>query len=174
MGKEHKKHKKHKHSKHKHKSKDEKYHIPIVPLKSNISPKVTVPAPSESKDKKQIGPILPSSLSNDSKSDADIIGQPNSEPNDSYGPSLPPHLVQQKRAPGPSLPSDFKIEEKNEQIDDDVSGFGPLPAELIASDSEQLFIQKQLELRADFMKRKFAGEVSLYSIYLFIFNQISF
>lgn len=172
MGKEHKKHKKHKHSKHKHKSKDEKYHIPIVPLKSNITPKVLVPSPNESKDKKPIGPILPSNLSNDSKSDADVTNKLNSEPNDSYGPSLPPHLVQQKRVPGPSLPSDFKIEEKNEPVDDDISGFGPLPADLIASDSEQLFIQKQLELRADFMKRKFAGEVCsfAYNVILIFIN----
>lgn len=176
MGKEHKKHKKHKHSKSKHKPKDEKYHIPIVPLKSNISPKITMPIPNESKDRKPIGPILPSGPSDDSKSNADVTNLQSGEPNDSYGPSLPPHLVQQKRMPGPSLPLDFKIEEKSELIDDDVSGFGPLPAELIASDSEQLFIQKQLELRANYMKRKFAGEVCtlIHGIDLVIFNQILF
>ncbi|XP_025190496.1 GPALPP motifs-containing protein 1 [Melanaphis sacchari] len=167
MGKEHKKHKKHKHSKNKHKSKDNhEYHVPIVPLKSNICPKTTS-TPNETRDTaavKSIGPVLPPNLSSTvgGKNDETVApGSATSEPNHSYGPSLPPHLVPQKRAPGPSLPSDFKIEESvvAQQIDDDISSFGPLPAELIASDSEQLFIQKQLELRAEYMKRKFAGEV---------------
>lgn len=159
MGKEHKKHKKHKHSKHKHKNKEEEYHVPIVPLKRNIQPKPLTPIVSVSKDTKPIGPVLPANLFNN-KSDESSI--PTGETNDSYGPSLPPHLVPQKRVPGPSLPLDFKIEERSEPIEDDDLGFGPLPAELIASDSEQLFIQNQLELRANYMKRKFAGEVYLF------------
>ncbi|XP_060850870.1 GPALPP motifs-containing protein 1 [Rhopalosiphum padi] len=164
MGKEHKKHKKHKHSKSKHKSKDDhEYHVPIVPLKSDVRPKSAPTADEPTKDTsavKPIGPILPSGLSNTVGGKHDETAAPG-EPNHSYGPSLPPHLVPQKRAPGPSLPLDFKIEESvvAQQIDDDISGFGPLPAELITSDSEQLFIQKQLELRAEYMKRKFAGEV---------------
>ncbi|KAE9538452.1 hypothetical protein AGLY_005551 [Aphis glycines] len=167
MGKEHKKHKKHKHSKNKHKSKDEhEYYVPIVPLKSDMRLK-SAPTADESKDTaaaKHIGPILPPGLSSTvgEKHDETVSPSPGaSEPNYSYGPSLPPHLVPQKRAPGPSLPLDFKLEESvvAQQIDDDISGFGPLPAELITSDSEQLFIQKQLELRAEYMKRKFAGEV---------------
>lgn len=156
MGKEHKKHKKHKHSKHKHKSKDEGYHVPIVPLKSEMCPKPVAADSSAKKAMQPIGPILPQALSKDGES------KPKRETNGSYGPSLPPHLVQQKRAPGPSLPLDFKIEEKTEPVDDELSGFGPLPVDLITSDSEQQFIQKQLELRAEYMKRKFAGEVSTY------------
>lgn len=159
MGKEHKKHKKHKHSKHKHKSKEEEYHIPIVPLKSSIQPKSLTPIVNISKDTKPIGPVFPSNLSYNKSDEANI---PVSKSNHSYGPSLPPHLVPQKRVPGPSLPLDFKIEE-SKQIDDGDLGFGPLPADLIASDSEQLFIQKQLELRANYMKRKFAGEVCLFN-----------
>jgi len=111
---------------------------------------------------KHIGPILPPGLSSPigGKHNETVSPSPGAgEPNHSYGPSLPPHLVLQKRAPGPSLPLDFKLEETAQQIDDEISGFGPLPAELITSDSEQLFIQKQLELRAEYMKRKFAGEV---------------
>ncbi|XP_026806696.1 GPALPP motifs-containing protein 1 [Rhopalosiphum maidis] len=164
MGKEHKKHKKHKHSKSKHKSKDDhEYHVPIVPLKSDVRPKSASTADEPTKDTasvKPIGPILPSGLSGTVGGKHDETAAPG-ESNHSYGPSLPPHLVPQKRAPGPSLPLDFKIEESvvAQQIDDDISGFGPLPAELITSDSEQLFIQKQLELRAEYMKRKFAGEV---------------
>lgn len=176
MGKEHKKHKKHKHSKNKHKSKDEEYYVPIVPLKSEIRPKPLIPTTSESKCVKPIGPTLPSSLveSDDRKSQA--TNEPNSEQNDSYGPSLPPHLVPQKRVLGPMLPSNFKIEEKSGSIDDDISGFGPLPADLITADSEQLFIQKQLELRAEYMKRKFAGEVSSYNLFtsIFIFMKYCF
>lgn len=169
MGKEHKKHKKHKHSKHKSKPKEE-YYVPIVPLKSNIQPKTLTPIVSVSKDAKPIGPILPVSLSNSKSNESSI---PDSESNDSYGPTLPPHLVPQKRVPGPSLPLDFKIEEKSEPIDDDCLGFGPLPAELIAEDSEQLFIQKQLELRANYMKRKFAGEVCLfYCIIKLLLNMV--
>lgn len=166
MGKEHKKHKKHKHSKHKHKSKDGEYHVPVVPLKSEMRLKPATPTASESKTSKPIGPILPPDLSKCSK--FDTTNEPVSEQNNSYGPSLPPHLVQQKRVPGPTLPSDFKIQDKSEQIDDDISGFGPLPAELITSDSEQQFIQKQLELRAEYMKRKFAGEVCTFILYLSI------
>lgn len=163
MGKEHKKHKKHKHSKHKHKPKGEEYYVPIVPLKSDLRAKQGTPIPSKPDGGKSIGPILPPSLSNSSSNNESItIGVPAGEQNDSYGPSLPPHLVPQKRAPGPLLPSDFKIEEKPIPDDDDISGFGPLPAELITSDSEQQFIQKQLELRAEYMKRKFAGEVCTY------------
>lgn len=167
MGKEHKKHKKHKHSKNKHKSKDEyEYHVPIVPLKSDLRSK-SAPTADELRDTaavKHIGPILPPGLSSTVGGKHDEIVSPSpgaGEPNHSYGPSLPPHLVPQKRAPGPSLPLDFKLEESvvAQQIDDKISGFGPLPAELITSDSEQLFIQKQLELRAEYMKRKFAGEV---------------
>lgn len=136
--------------------------MPIVPLKSEMRPK-TLAAPSSpnvTKQGKPIGPILPAGLPKDS-------GKPESsgEQNESYGPSLPPHLVQQKRAPGPSLPSDFKIEEKIEPIDDEISGFGPLPAELISSDAERQFVQKQLELRAEYMKRKFAGEVCVLEIF---------
>lgn len=165
MGKEHKKHKKHKHSskQHKHKpNKDGEYHVPIVPLKSDMRMK---PVPPSSIVPKPIGPVLPSELS----SNPDGIGKTNTDgpsddkQNDSYGPSLPPHLVQQKRVPGPSLPLDFKTKTTVQPQDDDITGFGPLPAELIKSDSEQLFVQKQLELRAEYMKRKFAGEVSLYS-----------
>lgn len=161
MGKEHKKHKKHKHSKHKHKSKDEGYHVPVVPLKSEMRPK-TAAAPSSpsvtTKQRVPIGPILPAGPPKDG-------GKPESsgQQNESYGPSLPPHLVQQKRAPGPLLPSDFKTEETIEPVDDEISGFGPLPAELISSDSERQFVQKQLELRAEYMKRKFAGEVCVHS-----------
>lgn len=165
MGKEHKKHKKHKHhSKNKHKPKDDEYHVPIVPLKCDVHPKPPVsvagPAPGKLKDAtaaKPIGPVLPPGLSSSDEANAPKAR----EPNHSYGPSLPPHLVPQKRAPGPSLPLDFKIEEKVNPaaVDDEISGFGPLPAELITSDSEQLFVQKQLELRAEYMKRKFAGEV---------------
>jgi len=107
MGKEHKKHKKHKHSKHKHKSKNEEYHVPIVPLKSDIRPRSVMPVPSNPKENKPIGPNLPTGLSNTGDK-----SEPGGEQNDSYGPSLPPHLVPQKRVPGPSLPSDFKIEEK--------------------------------------------------------------
>jgi len=174
MGKEHKKHKKHKHSKNKHKSNDNQYYVPIVPLKSDLRPKsvsVVAPTSGESRDTaakaKPIGPILPAGLSSSvSGKQPDETNGPGpesraGEPNHSYGPSLPPHLVPQKRVPGPSLPLDFKIEEKVAQVDDDISGFGPLPAELITSDSEQLFIQKQLELRAEYMKRKFAGEVCI-------------
>lgn len=159
MGKKHKKHKKHKHSKHKHKSKGEEYYVPVVPLKSDFRPKqvTPVPIPSESEVGKSIGPVLPPSLSNLKNNKSSMVSVPAGEQNDSYGPSLPPHLVPQKRVPGPSLPSDFKIKEKTD--DDNISGFGPLPAELITSDSEQVFIQKQLELRAEYMKRKFAGEV---------------
>jgi len=62
------------------------------------------------------------------------------------------------------LPLDFKPETTGQPQDDDITGFGPLPAELIKSDSEQLFVQKQLELRAEYMKRKFAGEVSFCSL----------
>lgn len=136
--------------------------MPIVPLKSEMRPK-TLAAPSSpnvTKQGKPIGPILPAGLPKDG-------GKPESsgEQNESYGPSLPPHLVQQKRAPGPSLPSDFKIEEKIEPIDDEISGFGPLPAELISSDAERQFVQKQLELRAEYMKRKFAGEVCVLEIF---------
>lgn len=159
MGKEHKKHKKHKHSKHKHKSKDDEYHIPIVPLKTDFRPKVAENTPNVSKESQPIGPILPSSLLNSNDNKSDVVKE--SEKSDSYGPSLPPHLVPQKRAPGPSLPSDFKIEEKIEQVEDDVSGIGPIPTELIPLDSEQLFIQNQLDLRAEYMKRKFAGEVHI-------------
>lgn len=156
MGKEHKKHKKHKHSKNKHKPKDEGYHIPVVPLKSEILAKRGTLNLNESKNVKTIGPILPPKSNNDK---TDTTNVSSIETNNSYGPSLPPHLVQQKRVPGPSLPLDFKIEEINESINNDISGFGPLPAELITSDSEQQYIQKQLELRAEYMKRKFAGEV---------------
>lgn len=160
MGKEHKKHKKHKHSKHKQKSKDEGYHVPIVPLKSEMRPK-TVAAPSSLSVTKQqgkpIGPVLPAGPPKDGG-----IPESSGEQNESYGPCLPPHLVQQKRAPGPSLPLDFKIDEKIEPVDDEISGFGPLPAELITSDSERQFVQKQLELRAEYMKRKFAGEVCVH------------
>jgi len=170
MAKEHKKHKKHKHSKNKHKPKDDHgYHVPIVPLKSDVRLKsvlVATPTAGESRDTvaKPIGPILPpglsSSIGGSVHEKINTPGPEANEPNHSYGPSLPPHLVPQKRAPGPSLPLDFKLEDKVvAQIDDDISGFGPLPAELITSDSEQLFIQKQLELRAEYMKRKFAGEV---------------
>jgi len=168
MGKEHKKHKKHKHSKSKHKPKDDhEYHVPIVPLKSDVRPKsvsVATPTAGESRDAvaKPIGPVLPPGLSSSDggKHETNTPGPEAGELNHSYGPSLPPHLVPQKRAPGPSLPLDFKIEDTVvAQIDEDISGFGPLPAELITSDSEQLFIQKQLELRAEYMKRKFAGEV---------------
>lgn len=162
MGKEHKKHKKHKHSKHKHKSKDGEYHVPVVPLKSEMRPKPVDPTLCESKTSNPIGPFLPPDLENKSN----MTNGPVCEQNNSYGPSLPPHLVQQKRVPGPTLPSDFKIQDKSEQIDDDISGFGPLPAELITSDSEQQFIQKQLELRAEYMKRKFAGEVCTFILYL--------
>lgn len=161
MGKERKKHKKHKHSK--HKSKDREYHVPIVPLKSEMCPKpVAAVSSSAAKVTQPIGPVLPAALSKDGES------KPKCDQNSSYGPCLPPHLVQQKRAPGPSLPLDFKIEEKRETIDDEISGFGPLPAELITSDSEQQFVQKQLELRAEYMKRKFAGEVSTYLPVIFI------
>lgn len=165
MGKEHKKHKKHKHSKNKHKPKDEReYHVPIVPLKSDVRPKSVSSDAGESRDTvaKPIGPIMPPGLSSSvgGEHETNAPGPVAGDPNHSYGPSLPPHLVPQKRAPGPSLPLDFKIEDKVvAQIDDEISGFGPLPAELITSDSEQLFIQKQLELRAEYMKRKFAGEV---------------
>jgi len=169
MAKEHKKHKKHKHSKNKHKLKDDHgYHVPVVPLKSDARPKsvsAATPTTNESRDtgSKPIGPILPPGLSNSIDGrvhEINTSGPEANKSNHSYGPSLPPHLVPQKRAPGPSLPLDFKLEDKAvSQIDDDISGFGPLPAELIASDSEQLFIQKQLELRAEYMKRKFAGEV---------------
>ncbi|VVC25906.1 Protein of unknown function DUF3752 [Cinara cedri] len=168
MGKEHKKHKKHKHSK--HKSKDEGYYVPVVPLKSSVTRKPVIPT-KESNDPKSIGPCLPANLNDtksigpslptkqyDEKPNASSANQSN-EKNDSYGPSLPPHLVQQKRMPGPSLPANFKIDEKTETVDDGILGFGPLPAELITSDKEQQFVQKQLELRAEYMKRKFAGEV---------------
>lgn len=161
MGKEHKKHKKHKHSKNKHKPKDEGYHVPIVPLKNEMRSRPVTPGSGDAKtDVKTIGPILPPNLSNLNVDQTTTrVSVSGGETNDSYGPSLPPHLVQQKRAPGPSLPLDFKIEEKTESVDDDISGIGPLPAELITSDSEHQFIQKQLELRAEYMKRKFAGEV---------------
>lgn len=172
MGKEHKKHKKHKHSK--HKSKDEGYYVPIVPLKSDVLRKPAMPTAGESKDTKSIGPCLPTKP-NDTKPIGPCLpakqpddGQPDvtsanqsSEQNDSYGPSLPPHLVKQKRVPGPSLPADFKIKENTETVDDGILGFGPLPPQLITSNSEQQFVQKQLELRAEYMKRKFAGEVCI-------------
>lgn len=164
MGKEHKKHKKHKHSK--HKSKDEGYYVPIVPLKSDVLRKPAMPIVGESKDAKSIGPCLPTKP-NDTKPIGPCLpddGRPDatSEQNDSYGPSLPPHLVKQKRVPGPSLPADFKIKDNTETVDDEILGFGPLPPQLITSNSEQQFVQKQLELRAEYMKRKFAGEVSIY------------
>lgn len=168
MGKEHKKHKKHKHSKNKHKSKDEEYYVPVVPLKSEIRQKPVMPTASESKCVKPIGPILPSSLLKPDDCKSQATNESSSEQNDSYGPSLPPHLVSQKRVLGPTLPSNFKIEEKSESVDDDISGFGPLPAELITSDSEQLFIQKQLELRAEYMKRKFAGEVCIFILFIYL------
>lgn len=176
MGKEHKKHKKHKHSKNKHKPKDEGYHIPIVPLKSEMLAKRVTPLNlNKSKDVKSIGPILPPNLSKSNDDKTDTINILRNETNDSYGPSLPPHLVQQKRVPGPSLPLDFKIEEKIESVDDDISGFGPLPAELITSDSEQQYIQKQLDLRAEYMKRKFAGEVCAYNLHsMYLFRYLEF
>lgn len=162
MGKEHKKRKKRKHSKHERESKDGGYHVPIVPLKSETCPKPVAAADRSKKVVRPIGPILPQALSKD-ESKKDESKPSGREPNGSYGPSLPPHLVQRKRAaPGPSLPLGFKTEEKSEPVDDGLSGFGPLPAELIASDAEQQFVQKQLELRAEYMKRKFAGEVSTY------------
>lgn len=186
MGKEHKKHKKHKHSKHKHKPKDEGYHVPVVPLKSEMRPKTVALADAA----KSIGPILPSKENKsvgtilpprEAKSIGPVLppsdGHSVSRPSetDSYGPSLPPHLaVQQKRVPGPSLPSDFKIEEKSEPIDDDISGFGPLPAELITSDSEQRLIQEQLELRAEYMKRKFAGEVFFFFMNFLYWTMVDF
>lgn len=167
MGKEHKKRKKHKRpsSKHGHKSKDVEYHVPVVPLKCDMRPKPAAP-PTTPSVSNPIGPVLPaaevSSSDNGGKTIAD--GPLTGERNDSYGPSLPPHLVQQKRVPGPMLPLDFKPETTGQPQDDDITGFGPLPAELIKSDSEQLFVQKQLELRAEYMKRKFAGEVSFCSL----------
>lgn len=163
MGKEHKKHKKHKRSKHEHRPKNgERYHVPVVPLKTAAPCAKPAERATQSvaRTNDPIGPVRPPGLSN-------AVG---SEPgdardggvNDSYGPSLPPRLVQQRRAPGPSLPSDFKIDDKPEPADDGTSGIGPLPAELVPLDSEQLFVQKQLELRAEYMKRKFAGEVSFF------------
>jgi len=125
---------------------------------------------------KPIGPILPvSHLPSDpdgGSGDKTVTdGLLARDQNDSYGPSLPPHLIQQKRIPGPTLPLDFKmITTPNQPQDDDATGFGPLPVELITSNSEQQFVQNQLELRAEYMKRKFAGEVSLYSCRHFSLN----
>lgn len=172
MGKEHKKHKKHKHSK--HKSNKEKYYVPVVPLKTDVLRKPAMSITNDSKgtesigpcqpakpnDTKSIGPCLPAKQSSNEKPDV-FNANCGSEQNDSYGPSLPPHLVQHKRVPGPSLPANFKIEEKNETADDGILGFGPLPTELVTLDSEQQFVQKQLELRAEYMKRKFAGKVCI-------------
>lgn len=178
MGKEHKKHKKHKHSK--KKSKGEGYYVPVVPLKNDVLCKPPILSAKELKDTEPIGPCLPVNLintksigpclpekqPNDEKPNVTSANQ-NDEKNDSYGPSLPPHLVQQKRVPGPTLPANFKLVDKTETVDDEILGFGPLPAELITPDSEQQFIQEQLELRAKYMKRKFSGKVCILQFILF-------
>ncbi|XP_050429526.1 GPALPP motifs-containing protein 1 [Adelges cooleyi] len=148
MGKSHKKHKKHK------RSKDTNYPTPIVPLKNSL-PLEQDQILDEKEKKNAIGPIIPSCLLNCNTKN--LNDAPNVQDNE-YGPKLPPHLVQKKVVPGPSLPPGFEIPE-NIELNDDTAGIGPLPDNLIVSDSEQIFIQKQLELRAEYMKRKFAGEV---------------
>lgn len=157
MGKDHKKHKKHKHSKHKSKTSD--YPIPIVPIKKCPMPLKQIETLLEVQEKTTIGPILPpthQSNTIEQESSSKVTENLNE-----YGPSLPPHLVQQNKIiPGPSLPPGFHIKELVEEEEDDVSNIGPLPDNLISSDSEQMFIQNQLELRANYMKRKFAGEVN--------------
>ncbi|XP_050534403.1 GPALPP motifs-containing protein 1 [Daktulosphaira vitifoliae] len=155
MGKDRKKHKKHKHSKHNNKSKNVNYPTPIVPIKKCPQ---RIETSLEVQENTSIGPVMPSTTSNTIKNESS--SRITEENLNEYGPSLPPHLVQQNKIiPGPSLPPGFLVNERVEEAEEDVSNIGPLPDDLISSDSEQMFIQTQLELRANYMKKKFAGEI---------------
>ncbi|CAG2062526.1 unnamed protein product, partial [Timema podura] len=103
-----------------------------------------------------IGPELPTHFQSSSK-DSDSSG---ASDDDMYGPALPPRLgeIGGKAILGPTLPPGFKPSTTvTDSEDSDAEVVGPLPPTEtgLADDS---YIQRELERRAQKMKRKLAGE----------------